>query len=295
MVDVADRGPGLARRRGGADLRQVLPRCRARRTAGGVGLGLTICRGIVTAHGGRIWAENRAGGGAVFHFTLPLVGTPPSGRCPAESDDGVSAMRPTAPLVLVIEDEPQMRRFLRTALESHDFRLVEAVTAREGLAQATGRNPDVILLDLGLPDLDGLEVTRRLREWSQHADHRHLGARPGAGQDRGARRRRRRLPHQAVRHGGAAGAAAGRAAPRRAGRRRRRSEPVFAVGESEGGPGRAAGVFVARRRGAPHPDRVQAPDDPRAPRRQGAHAPAAAEGRVGPQRARTRRTTCAST
>jgi two-component system KDP operon response regulator KdpE len=72
----------------------------------------------------------------------------------------------SAPLVLLIEDEPQMRRFLRTALESNDYRLVEAGTAREGLAHAAARNPDVILLDLGLPDRDGLEVARELREWS---------------------------------------------------------------------------------------------------------------------------------
>ena len=64
----------------------------------------------------------------------------------------------TTPLVLLIEDEPQMRRFLRTALESNDYRLVEAGTAKEGLAHAAARNPDVILLDLGLPDRDGLEV-----------------------------------------------------------------------------------------------------------------------------------------
>ena len=75
-------------------------------------------------------------------------------------------MSDVAPTVLVIEDEPQMRRFLKASLEAHDYRLVEAVTAREGLAQAAGRNPDVILLDLGLPDLDGIELTRRLREWS---------------------------------------------------------------------------------------------------------------------------------
>jgi len=76
-------------------------------------------------------------------------------------------MSDVAPTVLVIEDEPQMRRFLKASLESHDYRLVEAVTAREGLAQASGRNPDVILLDLGLPDLDGIELTRRVREWSR--------------------------------------------------------------------------------------------------------------------------------
>ena len=71
-----------------------------------------------------------------------------------------------APLILVIEDEPQMRRFLRAALGAQDYRLVEATTARDGLAQAASRNPDIVLLDLGLPDRDGLEVTRELRQWS---------------------------------------------------------------------------------------------------------------------------------
>jgi two-component system KDP operon response regulator KdpE len=70
-------------------------------------------------------------------------------------------------LILLVEDEPQMRRFLRITLQTQGYRLVEAATAREGLMQATTRNPDVVLLDLGLPDLDGLEVTKRLREWTQ--------------------------------------------------------------------------------------------------------------------------------
>jgi two-component system KDP operon response regulator KdpE len=72
-------------------------------------------------------------------------------------------MSPPLPLVLLIEDEPQMRRFLGATLRAHDYLVVEAATAREGLAQAAGRNPEVILLDLGLPDLDGLEVTREIR------------------------------------------------------------------------------------------------------------------------------------
>jgi len=59
-----------------------------------------------------------------------------------------------------------MRRFLRAALSPPDYRLVEASTAKEGIAQAAGRKPDVILLDLGLPDQDGLEVTRTIREWT---------------------------------------------------------------------------------------------------------------------------------
>jgi len=72
-----------------------------------------------------------------------------------------------APLILLIEDEPQMRRFLRAALGGHDYRLVEAATAKEGLAHAAGRNPDLILLDLGLPDMDGLDVAREIRSWSK--------------------------------------------------------------------------------------------------------------------------------
>ena len=70
------------------------------------------------------------------------------------------------PLVLVIEDEAQILRFLRATLTGHGYRLVEATTGEEGLRQAATRSPDVVLLDLGLPDIDGLEVTRRLREWS---------------------------------------------------------------------------------------------------------------------------------
>ena len=72
-------------------------------------------------------------------------------------------MSMSAPLVLLIEDEPQMRRVLRAVLRAGDYHVVEAGTAREGLMQAAGRNPEVILLDLGLPDMDGLDVTRELR------------------------------------------------------------------------------------------------------------------------------------
>jgi two-component system KDP operon response regulator KdpE len=67
----------------------------------------------------------------------------------------------------VIEDEAAMRRFLRVSLESSGYRWVEASSAREGLAQAASRNPDLVLLDLGLPDQDGLEVTAHLREWAK--------------------------------------------------------------------------------------------------------------------------------
>ena len=70
------------------------------------------------------------------------------------------------PLVLVVEDEPPIRRFLRAGLEAQGYRWVEAATAAEALAQAATRAPELVLLDLGLPDGDGIDVVRRLREWT---------------------------------------------------------------------------------------------------------------------------------
>jgi two-component system, OmpR family, KDP operon response regulator KdpE len=68
-------------------------------------------------------------------------------------------------LVLVIEDERPIRRFLHTSLTQNGYAVVEATTGQEGINLAATRYPDLIILDLGLPDIDGLEVTRRLREW----------------------------------------------------------------------------------------------------------------------------------
>jgi len=79
----------------------------------------------------------------------------------------IQAMPKTGETVLLIEDELQMRRFLRVALEGADYRLVEAETGRDGLSKAAEWNPDVILLDFGLPDIDGIDVIRNLREWSK--------------------------------------------------------------------------------------------------------------------------------
>ena len=75
-------------------------------------------------------------------------------------------MTDTKPLVLVVEDEHQMRALLRLVLVSHGFRVLEVETGREALQQAAAHTPDLVLLDLGLPDMDGLDVTRRLREWT---------------------------------------------------------------------------------------------------------------------------------
>jgi two-component system KDP operon response regulator KdpE len=71
-----------------------------------------------------------------------------------------------APIVVVIEDDPQMRRFLRTGLGTHGFQVFEAETGQRGLVEAGTRKPDIVILDLGLPDIDGVEVIRALREWT---------------------------------------------------------------------------------------------------------------------------------
>jgi two-component system, OmpR family, KDP operon response regulator KdpE len=70
-------------------------------------------------------------------------------------------------LVLVVEDEPQMRKFIRASLASHGYRVIEAERASEALMLVTSHNPELIILDLGLPDGDGIDLTLQLREWSR--------------------------------------------------------------------------------------------------------------------------------
>jgi len=71
------------------------------------------------------------------------------------------------PVALIIDDEVQMRRLLRVVLEGESYQVHEVDTAQQGLTEIAGRRPDVILLDLGLPDMDGREALKRLREWSE--------------------------------------------------------------------------------------------------------------------------------
>jgi len=72
-----------------------------------------------------------------------------------------------APTILVVEDDPPIRNFIRACLRTQGYRVLEVAKGEEALAQAASHVPDLLILDLGLPDLDGMEVIRRLREWSR--------------------------------------------------------------------------------------------------------------------------------
>jgi len=76
------------------------------------------------------------------------------------------AATPAGHRVLVVDDEPQIRRFLRASLQSHDYVVLEAESGKEAVRASTTLKPDLIILDLGLPDMDGLDVISNLREWS---------------------------------------------------------------------------------------------------------------------------------
>jgi two-component system KDP operon response regulator KdpE len=71
------------------------------------------------------------------------------------------------PVALIVDDEPQIRRLLRVVLEGENYQVQEAENGHQGLTEIANRRPAIILLDLGLPDMEGLEVLKRLREWSE--------------------------------------------------------------------------------------------------------------------------------
>jgi two-component system KDP operon response regulator KdpE len=76
-------------------------------------------------------------------------------------------MNPTSPSVLVVEDDPPMRKFLRTGLKAQGFRIWDVETGQRGIAEMQLQKPDLIILDLGLPDMDGIDLVRQVRAWSQ--------------------------------------------------------------------------------------------------------------------------------
>jgi signal transduction histidine kinase/CheY-like chemotaxis protein len=129
-------------------------------SAGGLGVGLTLVQRLVELHGGRVAAHSDgAGCGSEFRIRLPLSRQPllhpagpprPAARCPASA-------------ILLIEDNTDARRTLHEFLESEGHRVLEESDGVAGLARAEAARPDIVLIDIGLPGLDGYEVARRIR------------------------------------------------------------------------------------------------------------------------------------
>src|SRR5262245_1854152 len=110
--------------------------------------------------------SSRPTGDASGPRTFPRAAWPSSSPCRRPKRRQPRCPPVPDPSVVLIEDEPQIRRFLRATLTSQGYRLFEAATGADGLVEVGSRLPDVVVVDLGLPDMDGLDVIRRLREWS---------------------------------------------------------------------------------------------------------------------------------
>ena len=131
------------------------------REKGGTGLGLPICRSIVSQHGGRIWATSTVGEGSTFCFTLPM---------PRHAPPGDEPLTPGAPAVLVCDDDPSVVEVVAALLRQRGYRALSAASGAEALEQAASERPAVILLDLLMPGLSGWATAAALKERRETRD-----------------------------------------------------------------------------------------------------------------------------
>jgi CheY-like chemotaxis protein len=125
----------------------------------GTGLGLSTVYGIVSQHGGGVTVDSAPDHGATFRVYLPADGGA------ITTDAGASARPVTGgtETILVVEDQDELRRFVREALERHGYRVVDAATPSEALARGEGLGLDLLLTDVVMPEMNGVETARLLR------------------------------------------------------------------------------------------------------------------------------------
>jgi two-component system cell cycle response regulator DivK len=162
VVSVTDSGPGIAPEDQGKIFEEFQQVDNSNtRKKGGTGLGLAIARRIIEMHGGRLWVESKLGHGSTFWFSVPIRVAPPSQRERSRGPTKGSGLM--SKRILAIDDQEDNRRILRDLLAAVDYEVLEAMDGEDAVAQAEKHVPDLILMDIQLPGIDGYEATRRIK------------------------------------------------------------------------------------------------------------------------------------
>jgi CheY-like chemotaxis protein len=173
--EVADTGIGIASDKLEAIFEpfiQLSPDAQGRE---GVGLGLTITRRLATLMGGVVTVESRPGRGSTFRLSVPLPPATPSEEVAEPSPHQIRGYRGERMYVMVVDDNPVNAGLLVAILEPLGFEVLTAGNGREALRQALERPPDLVLLDLVMPEMDGLETVRQMRQHTEMDATRIVG------------------------------------------------------------------------------------------------------------------------